>query len=646
MNKIGTTSFWKASGGLAGLITLLAILIAATIILDKARLRKDFTGDQLYTLSDGTKTVLHKLTEDVTLKLFFSSSLPEVPPYLKNYAQEVEDLLQEYARESGGRIVVEKYDPKPDSDSEEWAQRYGISGQPLDMFGSPVYFGLVAAMGSTEAVIPSLDPQTEELLEYNITRMIYRIAHPEKPVVGVISSLPVMGQKAPPFAMPGQPRPPTAAPWLIFQDMANDYNLREIPPTAATIDDDVKALIIVHPKDFSETILYAIDQFVLRGGRVLALVDPICVTDMEASGPSPFGMPRASSDLMPLFAAWGVTYASDKVTADLAAASRIRVAEDRVEDSPVWLTLGAKNANRKDILTSPLESMMLPFCGALSAESSKELTVTPLILSSENSCTVNSMTAQFGGQALRGAFKSGGVPLSLALRLTGTFKTAFPNGKPKEAPDPENPEAKPPEPAGASAPGLQQGQSTVILVADVDMIFDRFCVQELNFLGAKAQQPLNDNLTFFVNALEQVAGSSDLIGIRSRGRFGRPFDRVQALQAKAMGVWQEKEKYLEEELKQTQEQLREMQTAKDKNQRLILSEQRRQALASFREKEIQIKKELKDVRKNLRSDIERLGVAVKVANIALVPLLVGLAGIGFGLFRRRVKASPKRGTEP
>jgi ABC-type uncharacterized transport system involved in gliding motility auxiliary subunit len=629
---------------LAGLVALLAILVAANIILSKVRVRADLTGEKLYTLSNGSKAILKKLDQDVTLKLFFSSSLPEVPAYLKNYAKEVEDLLQEYAIASGGRITIEKYDPKPDSDAEEWAQRYGISGQPIDMFGSPVYFGLVAVMGSSEGVLPSLDPQTEQLLEYNITRLIYRIAHPEKPIVGVLSSLPVMGQRAPPFAMPGQPRQPSSAPWLVFQDIGGDYELREVPASVEKIDDDIKTLIIVHPKDLPEKTLYAIDQFVLRGGRVLAFLDPLCIADMEASGPSPFGMPRMASDLKPLLAAWGVTYEPDKVVADQRSASRIRVAEDRAEDSPVWLTLSSKNVSQKDILTSQLESLMLPFSGALSAESSKELTVTPLIMSSESSCSVNSMTAQFGGQALRANFKSCGVPLNLAIRLNGKFKTAFPNGKPKETPEGEQkaPESEP----KSEGPGLQEGESAVILVADVDMIFDRFCVQELNFLGARAQQPLNDNLSFFANALEQVAGATDLVGIRSRGRFSRPFDKVAALQAKAMAVWQEKEKDLEEELKQTQEQLREMQAGKDKTQRFILSEKQKEAIAAFREKEIEIKKDLKDVRKNLRSDIERLGVGVKFINIALMPLLVCITGIGFWLYRRNIKASNKRGMEP
>jgi len=641
MSHTGSNALWKVGGGTIGLVAVLVILVAGNAILSKARLRADLTEEKLYTLSEGTRTILKKLDQNVTLKLFFSRSASEVPPYIKNYASEVEDLLREYAIASGGRVTVETYDPTPDSDAEEWAQRYGISGQSLDMFGPPIYFGLVAVMGSTEAALPSLDPNAQGALEYNITRLIYRMAHPEKPVIGVLSSLPVMGQRGTPFAMPGQPRTPSVPPWMVFQDIGDDYTLREIAPTTEKIEPDVKSLIIIHPKDLPPRALYAINQFVLGGGRAMVFLDPLCMVDMENAGPSPFGPPRASSDLQPLLTAWGVTYEPGKILADLRAASRIRVADDRVEESPVWLTLGPKNVNKKDVLTSQLEHIMLPFAGSLSAESSKEMTVTPLIMSSESSCSLDAMTAQFGGPALRGAFKSGGVPLNIALRMTGKFKTAFPNGKPKNVPAEGEPPPAAAEPADA---GLKEGASTVILVADVDMIYDRFCVQEMNFLGARSLQAMNDNLNFFANALEQVAGSEYLIGVRTRGQFARPFDKVVALRDKAMTQWQQKEKNLEEELKQTQEQLREMQASKDKSQKTILSEPQRRAILEFQKKEAQIKKDLRQVQKDLTRDITQLGIKVKVINIGLVPVLVCIAGVGFWLYRRRIKVSSKKET--
>jgi len=634
MSKQVSKSFLKASGGVAGLLILFAIIIAANVIISRVRVRVDLTGEKLYTLSEGSKAILAKLEQPVTLKLFASSSSPAMPPVLKNYARQVEDLLREYVVASNGRITLEKYDPVPDSDAEEWAQKYGLTGQPMDIFGPPVYLGLVAQMGDAEATIPSFDPQAEALLEYTITRLIYRVCHPEKPVVGVISSLQVLGTRAPPFPMPGQPKPQSQAPWLIFQDLRDDYTFRELQPSVERIDDDIKTLLVIHPKDLSEKTLYAIDQFVLRGGQLMALLDPLCVAEMETGGgANPFGMPRTSSNLEKLLSAWGVRYDENKVVADMRAISRVRMGDGgRIEESPVWLSLSRANTSAKDVLTSGIESIMLPYAGAFSAESTKDLAVTPLITSSESAGLVNSFSAQLGASTVRSEFHSGGVPLAIAVRLSGTFKTAFPDGAPRDSSGSNTNEA----PSSAEQ-SLKEGRSTVILIADADMIYDRFCVQEINFLGARAYQPLNDNAIFFANALEQAAGSSDLVGIRSRGTFARPFEVVLKRQEKAMLQWQEKEKELEARLQETQSRLRELQSEKDPKQRFILSEQQKKAIETFRQQEFQIKQDLKMVRKNLRHDIETLGILVNAVNIAAMPAFVVLGGIGFWMRRRSLK---------
>ena len=637
MKRMGSANFWKASGGIAGLAVLFAILIAVNVILGNSRLRVDVTEERLYTLSQGTRSVLKDLDDTVTLKLFFSQSSPQMPMYLKTYARQVEDLLSEYRLASGRKIVVETIDPKPDSDEEEWAQRYGMSGQQVDMFGPPLYFGLAAISGNTEGVMPALDPRADDLLEYTITRLIHRVTHPEKPRIGVLSSLPVLGSTAPPFAMPGQPRPPQLPRWLAFRDLEEDYTFEEIDSSAETIDPALAALVVVHPKDLSEATTYAIDQFVLGGGHLLALVDPLCIADLESS-PAPQmggGMSSGSSSLDTLFSAWGIAYTPAQVVADWRAASRIRAGENRIEESPVWLSLGHDQVSHDDILTAKLESLMMPFAGALQDETGDALTVTPLITTSTSSGLVDARSARFGGDAVRREFKSGGLPLNLAVRVTGTFPTAFPNGKPQapaESPDDEE------SPAAASVPpdtGLKEGDSAVILVADVDMIVDRFCVEAMNFFGTQANRPLNDNLSFLANAVEQMAGSTALIGIRSRGQIQRPYDRVLALEERARREWQAREEDLVQKLTEARRQLSDMQDQKDKSQRFILSKQQKEAIARFRGEEIRIQRQLKDVRKNLRRDIERLGVEVKVLNIALMPMLIALAGILYYVFRKR-----------
>lgn len=631
--KINTNAVFKASGGIAGLAILFVILIAVNVIVGNLHLgRIDLTEQKLYTLSEGSKSLLQKLDRPVTLKFFFNSSSTEMPGMLKTYARQVEDFLMEYQMASNGKILVEKYDPKPDSDAEEWAQSYGISGQQLGVMGPTIYLGLVAVSGDSQATLPVLDPRSENLLEYHITRLIYRALRPEKPVLGVISSLPVLGGGS--ADMPPNPMSDKKG-WMSLNELKGDYELRNLALPLEKIDSDINALLIIHPKELTDQSLYAIDQFVLRGGHVVAFVDPLCVTDMENSaGASPFQRPNVSSDMKKLFDAWGVGYESDKVLADPRAVSQLRTPQNRVEESPVWLSLRNTNVNSDDILTAKLESLMLPYCGAFVDKTNDKLDMTPLIKSSDSAGLVSVMTAQFGLSAIRQEFKPQGTPLSIAVRVAGTFTTAFPDGKPKaEAKDDEDSDKAKPEESVAES--IKEGKSTVILVADADMIYDRFCVRELNFFGYNAMQPLNDNLTLLANSAEQMAGSSDLVSIRSRGNFDRPFEVVMALEQKARVEWNEKERSLEQKLQETQQQLNSLQSQKDQSQKFILSQEQQAAVDNFRKEVVQIKRELKDVRKNLRSDIDQLGVKVKVVNIALIPVLVAIAGIAFGVYRKR-----------
>jgi len=633
MKQIGSDSFWKTGGGLIGLIALLVMIVAVNVILNNVRIRKDLTQEKLYTLTQGTKNILGRIDNNVTLKLFFSSSVPEVSVQFKNYAKRIEDLLEEYRTLSRGKISIEKYDPKPDSDAEEWAQRYGLDGQQVGMFTPPVYFGLVATCGKNEAAITTFDPRAEAMLEYQITQLIYRTAHPEKPVLGIISSLPVMGMNTQ-FAFPQQPPVPA---WTAFQQLKEDYTVTQIPQTAEEIQKDISTLIIVHPKSLSDKLLYAIDQFILRGGRVLAFVDPVCVAELEITpAQQQFGRTDSSSNMEKLFSAWGVTFTQDKIIADMALASRVRT-QKGVEENSLWLTLRPENLSRKDIVTTQLGMMALPFAGSFSINPQADMTVAPLICSSDSAGLINSLMAQMGSSSINRNFKKEPRPLNIAIRLTGTFKTAFPAGKPAGDEAKPGEEKKADKPAGkeAAPAGLKEGRSTVALVGDVDMIFDRFCIEQGEFMGLKTMQVINDNLSFFANVVEQITGSEDLIGIRSRGRFQRPFTRVLDLEKKAREAGQSKEEALMARIRDIQEQMSRLQASKDKNQRFALNSQQKRALNELRDEQQKFNNELKTLRKNLRSDIENLGIKVKVINIAMMPLVVALAGITYGFYRRR-----------
>ena len=627
MSATTNKAFARIGTGAAGLALLLVIIAAANLIISNLRLRVDMTGEKLYTLSHGSRAILKQLPGDVVLKFYFSSSSAEMPMGLKTYANQVQDLLKEYEIAGKGHVVLEAYDPKPDSDSEEWAQRYGVEPQQTSPFGQPVYFGLVAVCGENEQVLPGFNPRTEATLEYDITRLITRVAWPEKPVVGVLSSLPVLGGAQNPMMM--MRRQPRDEGWTAFKDLRKDYTVREVKPDAEEIEPDVKTLVVIHPKELSDKTLFAIDQFVLRGGRLIVCVDPFSVADFEANQQNQMMMQMGGGGASPstlgkLFDAWGIAFDTAKVVADLSCATKLNNGNGGVEDNPAFLSLEPANLTKSDLLTAQLSQVMMPFAGALSANTPKELTFTPLITTSkDNACLIDQMNAQFGMSAMRAQLKPDGTQRVLAGRLQGTFKTAFPKGL--EGGD-----------TNKVSNLLTSGTSTVMIFGDTDFLNDRFCVQMMNTLFGNIAQPINDNLTLFGNTVEQFAGRQELIGVRSRGQFNRPFVKVDALEAKAMKKWQSEEERLEAALQETQQRLSALQQKKTGTERLILSKEQQTELEQFRRTQAETRKQLKNVRKNLNSEIESLGLTLKVANIALVPLFV----IGFGIFhglQRRIR---------
>lgn len=618
----------KLSAGAAGLLLLLAILVAVNLIAANLRLRVDLTADRLYSLSAGSRAVLAKLPQEVTLKFYFSRSAAEVPMFIKSYARQVEDLLKEYELAGGGRLVVEHFDPQPDSDDEEWAERYGIQPQPTGMMSPPMYFGLVAVAGDREALLPALSPRNETMLEYEITRLITRVTHAAKPVIGVLSPLPVLGQPSPQMMMMPQRNAPQ--PWVAFSELQRDFDLRNVPVDATQIDPDIATLVLVHPRDLAETTLYAIDQFVIRGGRLVVFVDPFSVTELEAGGQSQMAMMgmgggQGPSTLGKLFDAWGVGFDTGKIVADERAMTRLG-GGGRVEQSPIFLSLTANNMNRTDLLTAQLEQVMLPFAGELTDKTSEAIDFTPLITSSDAACAVDAMAAQFGTQAVRAQLKPDGLKHVLAARLSGKFASAFPQGAPAPAAQSDQPAPPPAAPHRAASETPNQ----ILIFTDADFLADRFSVESLDGLfGAQVMQPRGDNLALCANAVEQMSGNADLIAIRARGRSSRPFTRVDELEFKAMRAWQAEEERLKAELENTRGQLARLQTEKTASQKYILSPEQESAVREFQRTERETKAKLKQVSKNLRREIDTLGAYLKAVNIAAVPLLV----IGFGLVR-------------
>ncbi len=606
-----------------GLVVLFLILIFVNIIVSYATLRWDTTEDNAYSLSEGTKHILSSMTEPVTIKFFYSKSNPNIPANIKVYAKQVEDFLSEYRHAGKGRIKVEMVDPRPDSDEEEWAQKYGI--QPMRTPGGEIYCGLVFVSADQEDVIPWVDPAKEQMLEYDLTSIIQGLQVQKKKVVGVISSLPVFGtrERAPfPGQAPGKE-------WLFVTEMKKIYDVREISTSVQRIDPAIDLLLIVYPKNTSAQLEYAVDQYVLSGGNALIFVDPLCVSD-RSQGQQQF-MRSSGASLDNVFKAWGVSMNSAKAVADFGQPTRVRAGNNSMEDNPLMVSARGEAFNKKDVVTAGLESMLFPVAGAIQKTGAGDYEFEPLVDSSKDAALTDAFNAYLGVDAIKKAFVPAGKRFNIAVRVRGTFKTAFPEGCPKS----KGSDSTPPE--QAKGPHLKEGKkrSTLIIVSDADMLADQFYVQRRNFFGLAISEMFNDNLNFVSNASEILTGSDDLIGLRSRGKFERPFTAVLDLKRTAQERWLTKEKALVHRIEETNQKLRQLEKQKDVSQKMIISPQQEAEIAKFKEERQKINRELKQVRKNLRADIEALGATLKGINIFLMPFLVSVVGIVFAIYRHR-----------
>ena len=415
----------------AGIVVMLVLAIAVNVITGAKPVRADLTQEKAYTLSVGTRAILQKLDTPVKIRFYCTQSDTATPEtvYLKDYARQVGDLLQEYQQVAGKNLVIQKFDPQPDSDAEDSARLDGLEPQQLpgeDEF----YLGLSISLPGTSVAIPFLSPDREKLLEYDITRALSQVISPEKPVIGVISSLPVFG--APSNPMMEQMGQQGAPPWTIIQQLQQDYNVRQIEMDAAKIDDDVKVLVVIHPKGISDQAQYAIDQFVLRGGKLIAFLDPLSAYASRQQNPMEGGMGGNSSTLDKLLPAWGIQFDTGKVVADLDFKMQLRGQNNEPEDAPAWLALTPDGINRNDIATSEIDSIWLPMGGAFTGAPAAGLQEAVLLHSSKDAELADAFMASMGGQSIMNSFKTTGVNYNLAIRLTGKFKTAFPRRQSRE----------------------------------------------------------------------------------------------------------------------------------------------------------------------------------------------------------------------
>jgi len=620
-----------------GVVAMLIILIAFNIVAGRAKKRIDLTAERAYTLSQGTRNIVGKLDTPVQIRFYCTRGESNMPVFLKTYAQRVEDLLGEFRQASKGEIEIQKLDPQPDSDAEDSAKLDGIEGQMIQT-GEQIYLGLSVSMLDQKEAIPFLAPDRERLLEYDVARAISRVMTPQKPVVGVMSPLQVNGMGMNPMMMRMGQR--GQQPWVIMSELQRDFTVKTVEMSVDKIPDDIKVLVVIHPKGITDAAQYAIDQFILRGGKLIAFIDPLCVLDQQGG---PMGMAQpSSSTLEKLIKAWGLTFDTTKVLADLDYVARTKQGR-----APAVLALNEKAVNKDDVVTGDVDNLLIAFGGVFSGTPAEGLTQTVLIKSSKSSQLVEPMMAQMSGEQIIKEFSASGTEHPIAIRLTGKFKTAFPEGKPKAAEpkegEPPKPEEKKEEKPAEESLKESAQENAVVLVGDADMIQDQIAVTEaMNpFGGQRMVMPQNGNLAFAQGAVEQLTGDSNLITVRSRASRERPFTVVKKMQADAESNYRSKIKELEGSLAEAQRKLNELQRSKasEGGQRFILSPEQQQEIANFRKKEGDVKKELKEERKKLRTDIDSLENRIKWLNIAGMPALVAASGVLLAMSRRKRQAA-------
>ncbi len=623
--------------GIAGLVVAVIFFVALQVVSTETlrNIRIDLTEGKIFTLSDGTREVLAAMREPVTLRYFVSDELIQQSPPLKDYSRSIQELLERYVDLSGGRITLKIIRPEPFSPEEDRAVGFGLQGVPITQAGNLGYFGL-AGVNTTDDVdvIAFFSPQRERFLEYDLSRLVQNLANPKRKKIGFVSSLPIASDPMKRYR-----------PWQVIEQLRQFFDVDRI-----TLEDpiptDLDVLMVVHPRDMDDTDRYYIDQHIMRGGKTIILVDPLSETATRGNAMQR-QPPDTGSDLKKLFTAWGIDYDKTKIVGDRKSAQRVSAGRDAlgrpvITDYLAWITLTGPRIARDDVVTGELEQINLASAGFFSKADGADIKIEPLLSTSSDAMAIDVKKIRKDpkpAQLLK-EFKSAGKPFIIAGRISGMLKSAFPDGKPTDKMRDEIDAArlKKGEKVPSQAPHLAKSAKSVniILIADTDLLADSFWVRVQDFFGQRVPVPIANNADLLVNAIDNMAGTASLIGLRSRGVSSRPFERVEAIQKEAELRYRSTEQVLLEKLKEVEGKLKDLQTKETKEGgKIILSADQKLEIAKFRGEVITIRQELRGVQLSLRRDIDRLDATLKVINIGLVPALVIIFAIGLGLVRRR-----------
>jgi ABC-type uncharacterized transport system involved in gliding motility auxiliary subunit len=626
-----------------GIVAMGLILVAFNVIATAFKGRMDLTKEQAYTLSAGTRAILGKLNTPVKVRFYCTQSENTTPEtvFLKSYSKRVEDLLSEYRQAARGKLLIEKYDPQPDSDAEDSARLDGLEPETLPN-GDRFYLGLAVSILDEKQAMPFLAPNRERMLEYDLSRAISRVITPDRPVVGILSPLPVFGMPSNPMmARMGQQG---QEPWALVTELKNDFTVKRLGMELEKIDDDVKVLVVIHPREISDKAQYAIDQFLMRGGKMIAFLDALPLVDTKEQNQMLGNIPNSGSTLDKLLKAWGLSFDTSKVVADRIFKMQVGGRNGQPQEAPAVLSITTAGINKDDVVTSQIDNVWLPFAGAITGTPVAGLKETVLLKSTKESQLVEGFMANLSGENVLKEFKASGTEYALAVRLTGKFTTAFPNGKPeakKDEADKKDTDKKTEEKKSDDSLKESKLDTTVILVGDADMVYDRFALRQIASPFGNMSMAMNGNLNFAQNAVEQLTGDNNLIAVRSRAIQNRPFTRIKSMELAANEKFQSEIKRLEESAAEAQRKINELQQQKkDKDQRFILSPEQTAELAKLRKEEVESRKRLKQVQKDFRREVVALQTKLKWVNILTVPIAVTLSGIVIAFIKRR-KTSAK-----
>jgi ABC-type uncharacterized transport system involved in gliding motility auxiliary subunit len=614
------------------LLALALLFIGLTMLFNHALRgwRLDLTQNRLYTTAPGTDRILASTKEPINLYFFFSEKTATQLPEFKTYGVRVREFLEELVARSAGKLRLHVIDPQPFSEEEDRASELGVRGTPVGATGTQFYFGL-AGTNATDghAAIEFFDPRKEQFLEYDVVKLVYQLANPKKPVVAWLSSLPM----APGFdPQSGQMREP----WVVYSEAQQLFDLRPLEGAATRIEPDVNVLVLVHPKELSPATQFAIDQYALRGGHILVFVDPLAQSDQsgaEAQNPMAAMGADKSSHLAALLGAWGIQFNPAEVVADRGHALSVSM---RQGEKPVVhlgvLGLDKGSFTADDVITAGLSNVNVATAGYLEPVKGAKVRFEPLLQSSTDAqaLPVARFRMLLDPATLRDGFKPTGRRYTIAARISGNVHSAFPAGPP----------AGVTLPAGQTHLKESARPLSLIVFADTDLLSDYLWVREQNFFGQRLTQAWASNGDLVQNALDNLAGSTDLISVRGRASFTRPFERVEKLRRAADDRFRAKEQELEQQLRETEDKLTALRSKGGNQSALIITPEQEQEIEHFQTEKLRIRKELRAVRAGLDAEIKGLGATLKIINIIVVPALLAVVALLMAAWRRRRRIAP------